>query len=157
MEPELKEQYIFNVKVNDKYEFKVLAIDHKGAEKLGREFYLKNNFFTDRKIESISTKGDIKLGEVVNIDLLSYKNPPKKSEEIEQVDEVANIFARMREIKSYLLNILDQGVNPLVKERIDILLREEVTTYCKCSECGHKFDPQDDENYKSGITMYPES
>jgi hypothetical protein len=61
---------------------------------------------------------------------------------------------KMDEIKEYL-TIQFQGSSDFVKERIKILLRDEVVTYHKCCKCGNKFETNDEENFKRGITIFP--
>ena len=61
---------------------------------------------------------------------------------------------KMDEIKEYL-TIQFQGSSDFVKERIKILLRDEVTTRHKCCKCGNKFDTDCEENFKGGIIIFP--
>jgi hypothetical protein len=59
----------------------------------------------------------------------------------------------MNEIHEFLINSYN-GANDEEKESIRILLRKEVVLRCKCSVCGHKFDPQDEENMKLSRTIF---
>lgn len=62
-------------------------------------------------------------------------------------------WKQMDEIKEFLTNMY-QGANNPVKERIKILLRDEVITNHKCSDCGNKFPTNDENNMKSSILMF---
>ena len=61
---------------------------------------------------------------------------------------------QMDNIKDYLKTMYNSS-SDFVKERIKILLREEVVTRHKCCKCGNKFDTNCEENHKSGIVIFP--
>lgn len=63
----MTKEFIYKVTVNKKFDFKVQANNVAEAEIEGEKFYLKNNFFADKTIKSISTQICLRKDDIVNL------------------------------------------------------------------------------------------